>query len=69
MKGVLLKLFADRQLIVDAHVLHYLAVRMERSLATAQTLVSELDRLSLSRKRAITRPLAGEALRELGLVG
>ncbi len=69
LKGVLLKLFADRQLTVDASVLDYLAVRMERSLSSAQTLVSELDRLSLSRKRAITRPLAGEALRELGLVG
>ena len=65
--GVLIKLFADRQLDVDANVIDYLVVRMERSLASAQVMVERLDALSLAEKRAVTRPLAAQALEEAGL--
>lgn len=63
LRGVLFKLFADRQLMVDAGVVDYCITRMERSLASALAVVRQLDVLSLARKQAITKPLAAEALR------
>jgi chromosomal replication initiation ATPase DnaA len=56
------KLFADRQLSVDPKVISYLIGRMERSSEEVVALVELLDRLSLSRGRAITRTIAAEAL-------
>ena len=65
--GVLVKLFSDRQLLVEPPVLEYLSLRMERSLAAAHALVEHLDRISLVQKRAVTKPLAAQALRDMGL--
>jgi len=65
LRAVLVKLFIDRQLIVDAGIIEMLAQRMERSFAAAQALVDALDRLSLERGRRVTRPLATEALAAL----
>ncbi len=56
------KLFADRQLTVDPKVISYLVDRMERSSEEVVALVELLDRLSLSRGRAVTRAIAAEAL-------
>jgi chromosomal replication initiation ATPase DnaA len=56
------KLFADRQLSVDPKVISYLVGRMERSSEEVVALVELLDRMSLSRGRAITRAIAAEAL-------
>ena len=67
LRGVLVKLFADIQVEVDAAVIDYLVLRMERSLNCASQLVATLDDLSMAQKRAITKPLAAEALRRLGL--
>jgi len=67
LKGVLVKLFADRQLMVEPSVVDYLTVRMERSLSAAQEMVDTIDTLSLASKRKVTKPLAAEAMRELGL--
>ena len=69
LKGVLMKLFADRQLMVEPSVVDYLTVRMERSLSAAQEMVDTIDTLSLASKRKVTKPLAAEAMRELGLQG
>lgn len=65
--GVLMKLFADRQLDVGIGVIEYLVVRIERSLASAQAMVERLDELSLATKRPVTKPLVAEALKSLGL--
>jgi chromosomal replication initiation ATPase DnaA len=62
--AVLLKLFADRQLLVDEDTLVYLAGRIERSLAAARAAVAHLDRAALSRGRRVTRALAAELLSE-----
>ncbi|MEP0943448.1 MAG: hypothetical protein ABJH63_05985 [Rhizobiaceae bacterium] len=67
LRGVMIKLFADRQIDVGMPVVDYLVLRMERSLACAQNLVDTLDALSMAQKRAITKPLAADALRQLGL--
>ena len=58
--GVITKLFADRQVEVEQHVVQYLVRRIERSLATAMRVVERLDRTALERKTPITRSLAAE---------
>lgn len=60
--AVIAKMFADRQLNVEPGVITYLTLRMDRSFATARTLVENLDRMSLAEHRAITKPLAARAL-------
>jgi chromosomal replication initiation ATPase DnaA len=62
LRAVLVKLFIDRQLVVDTGIIEMLALRMERSFAAARALVDALDRLSLERGRRVTRALASEAL-------
>lgn len=60
--GVITKLFADRQVEVEPHVVQYLVRRIERSLATAMRVVERLDRTALERKMPITRSLAAETV-------
>ena len=62
LRAVLVKLFADRQLVVDADIVEFLARRMERSLDSARRLVAELDREALETGRRLTRPLAAQVL-------
>jgi chromosomal replication initiation ATPase DnaA len=64
LRGVLVKLFADRQLVVETNLIDYLVTRLERSVAVAAAMVAELDRVALSQKRPVTRALAAELLRE-----
>jgi chromosomal replication initiation ATPase DnaA len=56
--AVLSKLFADRQVIVEANVSEYLVTRMERSFSEAVRIVAALDALALEKKARITRSLA-----------
>ena len=65
LRGVLIKLFADRQLAVEEHVVSYLMLRMPRSLEVARGLVAEIDRLGLEEKSAITRPLVARVLQQM----
>lgn len=60
--GVITKLFADRQVEVEPHVVHYLVRRIERSLATAMRVVERLDRMALEQKARITRSMAADAV-------
>lgn len=62
LRRVLVKLFSDRQMEVDAGVLDTLLVRMERSFAEAGRIVDLLDRESLARGRKVTRAMAAEAV-------
>jgi chromosomal replication initiation ATPase DnaA len=64
-RAVLVKLFVDRQLVVDTSVVEYLALRIERSLEAARRVVEALDREALTKGRRITRPMAGDVLRAL----
>lgn len=63
--GVITKLFADRQVEVEPHVVQYLVRRIERSLSTAIRVVDRLDRAGLEQKSRITRALAIEAVSAL----
>lgn len=60
--GVITKLFADRQVEVEPHVVQYLVRRIERSLATAMRVVERLDRMALEQKARITRTMAADAV-------
>ncbi|WOJ88746.1 DnaA/Hda family protein [Methylocapsa polymorpha] len=65
MRAVLVKLFIDRQLIVDASVVEYAALRLDRSLGAARAFIAALDREALSRQSRITRAMAADVLRVL----
>jgi chromosomal replication initiation ATPase DnaA len=62
---VLVKLFADRQLLVDKAVIDYLLKRMERSLDAARSLVDAIDREALVENRRISRNLAARVFERL----
>jgi chromosomal replication initiation ATPase DnaA len=63
--GVLVKLFADRQVTVGQEVILFLLSRMERSFDAARRLVAALDGEALAQGRAITVPLARGVLERL----
>ncbi len=63
LRAVLVKLFADRQIVVEETLISYVATRMERSFAAARATVTRLDAEALRRKRPLTRALAAEILR------
>ncbi len=62
LSAVLVKLFADRQLVVEPGVVGYLIVRMERSMAAANAVVAEIDRLGLAMRRRVSKQLVLAAL-------
>jgi chromosomal replication initiation ATPase DnaA len=60
--AVITKLFADRQVDVEPHVVQFLVRRIERSLSTAIDVVDRLDRAALEHKGPITRALAAQTV-------
>ena len=62
MRGLMAKLFSDRQLKVDARVIDYLLPRMVRDYADMAALIDNIDRQALAEKRAITVPMVAEIL-------
>lgn len=54
LRMILVKLFADRQMRIDADVIEYAVARMERSFDSARTLVAKLDQMSLALKKPVT---------------
>lgn len=63
--AVITKLFADRQVEVEPHVVQFLVRRIERSLSTAIDVVDRLDRAALEQKSRITRALAAQTVSEM----
>ena len=68
-KAVLVKLFTDRQLAVEPHVIAHIALHMERSMAMANRVVAAADQLALARGRGVTRAIAAEALEHVTRTG
>jgi chromosomal replication initiation ATPase DnaA len=64
LKSVLVKLFVDRQLVVDTSVVDYIGLRIERSLAMARQVVAALDREALARGGRINRAMAAAVIGE-----
>jgi chromosomal replication initiation ATPase DnaA len=69
LSSLMVKLFADRQLLVAPGVIQYLSRRVERSFAAVEAAVESLDHLSLVRKKPVTRALAAEVLGANGAGG
>ena len=63
LRGVIVKLAADRQLKLDETVVGYLSTRIERSFAAARAAVTALDNEALRQRRPATRALAAEIFR------
>ena len=62
LSAVLIKLFADRQIVVPPNLISFLVSRMDRSFAAAREWVKFLDARALSLGRPVTRALAAEVL-------
>lgn len=62
LQALLVKLLADRQVMVDPALPDYLARRIERSYAAARDVIAKLDAASLSLHRPITTALARQVL-------
>lgn len=63
--AVLVKLFADRQLVVPPGLIDWLVTRMERDLGTARRLVAAIDRAAMARQGPVTRKIAADLLDNL----
>lgn len=61
LRALIVKLFVDRQIIVDIGVIEEIMLRGERSFAGAQRLVEALDGAALASHRRITRALVRDA--------
>lgn len=62
-RAVIVKLCADRQIMIDESLVSYLANHMERSFVAARDMVKLLDAEALRQGRPVTRALAVELLR------
>ncbi|WP_274629380.1 DnaA regulatory inactivator HdaA [Arvimicrobium flavum] len=62
LSGVVTKLFADRQIEVEPHVVQFIVRRIERSLSAAIDVVGAIDRTALETKSRISRALAAEVI-------
>jgi chromosomal replication initiation ATPase DnaA len=69
LSALLVKLFADRRLPVDADVIAYILPRMERSFAAARALVEAADRRALAEKRSLSVPLIRQTMEDLDRIG
>ncbi len=66
LRGVLLKVAADRQLTLDESVVRYLLTHIERSFAAARGAVIALDEEALRQGRPPSRALAADLFRDAG---
>lgn len=64
LRGVIVKLAADRQLQLDENVVSYILTRIERSFAAARAAVIALDQEALRQGRPASRALAAELFRD-----
>ncbi len=64
LRGLLVKLAADRQLMLDENVVSYLSAHIERSFAAARKALIALDNEALRQRRPATRALAAELFRD-----
>ncbi len=63
--AVMLKQFADRQILVEPKLVAFILARIERSFGAVQSVVAALDQASLAAGRRVTIPLAREILSKI----
>ncbi len=62
LRGVLVKLFFDRQIAADESTISFMLARMPRSLGAARLLVAEIDRRALEERAEVTRPFVAKVM-------
>ena len=62
LRGVLVKLFSDRQISVDESLINFVLVRMPRSLGAARKLVAEIDKRALTEKSEVNKSLVAKVI-------
>lgn len=62
LRAVIVKQFADRQIVIDRAMLDYMLVRIERSLEFINQLIFEVDKEMWSSGRRLTKPLAASLI-------
>lgn len=65
LRGILVKLFVDRQLAVDEAAISYMLKHMERSGAAAQRIVAKIDNSALQKKAEISRTFIANLFRSI----
>jgi chromosomal replication initiation ATPase DnaA len=63
LRALMVKLAADRQIVLDEALVNYLANRIERSFVSARAAVHRLDEEAMRQHRPVTRALAAELFR------
>ncbi|MBV1701638.1 MAG: hypothetical protein KGQ46_07430 [Hyphomicrobiales bacterium] len=63
-RAALRKMMNERQLVVDDTTFDYIALRLDRSLDSAQLVLEKMDHLAMQHQRAITRSLAAAFLNQ-----
>ncbi|MDP1699736.1 MAG: hypothetical protein Q8L53_02095 [Aestuariivirga sp.] len=72
LRGVLVKLFFDRQIAAAEATISFMLARMPRSLGAARLLVAEVDRRALEERAEVTRPFVAKVMEDFsdpGLFG
>jgi chromosomal replication initiation ATPase DnaA len=62
LRGVLVKLFADRQIAIDESMISYILLRMPRSLQAARSIVAMIDQQALIERAEVTRPFVARVM-------
>lgn len=62
--AILVKMFVDRQIMVDTSVVDLIKMRAERSIASIRDIVARIDQEGLARGKRITRALVTDILRQ-----
>lgn len=62
--AILVKMFVDRQVMVDTTVVDLIKMRAERSIASIRDIVVRIDKEGLARGKRISRALVNEILRQ-----
>ena len=69
LRGVLVKLFFDRQIAAAESTISFMLARMPRSLGAARLLVAEIDRRALEERAEVTRPFVGKVMSDFSAPG
>ncbi|MEN8235975.1 MAG: DnaA/Hda family protein [Pseudomonadota bacterium] len=65
LKAIMIKLFADQQIMISTNVVDYILPRIDRSFASVKHVVQKMNELALAKQRKITIPLVREVLAEM----
>jgi chromosomal replication initiation ATPase DnaA len=69
LRGVLVKLFFDRQIAAAESTISFMLARMPRSLGAARLLVAEIDRRALEERAEVTRPFVARVMGDFSAPG